>query len=260
MTRALTASDLARQFAELGLHPGDQVLLHSSLSSLGHVIGGADAVIDALLAVVGPGGTVLVPTLTGHEGIGPDADVVFDVAATPAWTGRIPETMRGRVGAIRSLHPTHSVTALGAAAESLTRSHEDTLTPCGIGSPYVRLARRPTGKILLLGVGHESNTTLHAVEELAGSTYHLQKRPAHAIIRTGGGEIARTFWPHAYGTPRRFPAIEPLLVERGAQATGAIGASVARLVSAEALVEIGCGVLRIDPEFLVDRGPGVTST
>lgn len=257
MIEPLTGSDLITQLTELGLQAGQQVLLHSSLSSLGNVIGGADTVIDALLEVLGPEGTLVVPTLTGHKDIGPGADVMFDVAATPSWTGRIPETLRQRDGAIRSLHPTHSVAAWGSAAESLTRGHEETLSPCGIGSPYVKLASRLTGKILLLGVGHNSNTTLHSVEELAGVTYHLQDTPTRAIIRSAGRELVRTFWPHAYGTPRRFPMIEPLLIERGAETTGPVGSSLARLVSAEALIEIGCAVLRIDPEFLIE--PDVTT-
>lgn len=253
MTSSLTAAELARGFTKLGVSADQQILLHSSLSSLGQVVGGADTVIDTLLNILGPEGTLLVPTLTGHEAIGHDADVVFDVASTPAWTGRIPETLRQRHTATRSLHPTHSVAAIGADADHLTRGHEDTLTPCGIGSPYVRLASRPTGWILLLGVGHESNTTLHAVEELAGVSYHLQSRPTRAVIRTASAEIVRTFWPHAYGTPRRFSAIEPLLVERHAQNTSVIGSGLARLVNAKALLDIGRALLQVDPEFFVER-------
>ena len=64
--------DIVRGLRALGLAPGDVVLVHSSLGSLGHVEGGADAVIDALLDTVGTEGTVLVPTLTGSEGL--DAD------------------------------------------------------------------------------------------------------------------------------------------------------------------------------------------
>lgn len=252
MAESLTADDLIAAFGELGVRPGQQVLLHSSLSSLGHVNGGADTVIDALLEVLGPDGTLLVPTLTGHEGVGPDADVLFDVASTPAWTGTIPETLRKRPEAVRSLHPTHSVAAVGADAESLTTGHEDTVSPCGIGSPYARLANRSSARILLLGVGHESNTTLHAVEELAAVPYHLQSRPTRGVIRTGGHELVRTFWPHRYGTPRRFPAIEQLLVERGAQHTGTVGASPARLVDVAALLSLGRALLAIDPGFLVE--------
>jgi aminoglycoside 3-N-acetyltransferase len=249
---SLTGADLVAAFGDLGVRAGQHLLLHSSLSSIGHVIGGADTVIDALLSVLGPDGTLIVPTLTGHEGIGPDADVVFDVRSSPAWTGRIPETLRKRPEALRSLHPTHSVAAIGALADRLTRGHEDTLSPCGVGSPYVRLAEQPSGRILLLGVGHESNTSLHAVEELAAVPYHLQPRPTRAIIRTGDAELVRTFWPHRYGMPRRFPAIEPLLTERGAQSEGSIGASPAKLVNAEALLTLGQALLAIDPEFLVE--------
>lgn len=249
----LTSADLVAAFQQLGVRAGQQVLLHSSLSSMGYVEGGADTVINALLEVIGPSGTLLVPTLTGDEGIGPDADVLFDVESTPAWTGRIPETVRRRSEAVRSLHPTHSVAAIGAAAEALTRGHEDTLSPCGLGSPYVRLAERASGRILLLGVEHESNTTLHAVEELAAVPYHLQTTPTRAIIRTSAGELIRTFWPHQYGTPRRFSAIEPLLVERGAQTSGPVGAATARLVNSEALFTLGQAVLAIDPWFLTEH-------
>jgi aminoglycoside 3-N-acetyltransferase len=250
---SLTGADLVAAFTDLGVRAGQQLLVHSSLSSLGHVIGGAETVIEALLDVLGPTGTLLVPTLTGHEGIGPDADVIFDVASTPAWTGTIPETARRRPDAVRSLHPTHSVAAIGADAESLTQGHEDTLSPCGPGSPYVRLAERPTGRILLLGVGHESNTTLHAVEELAGVGYHLQSKPTRAIIHAGGSELVRTFWPHAYGTPRRFPAIETLLLERAAQVNGRIGPSPAKLIRTDALLALGRALLTIDPTYLVDH-------
>ncbi len=252
---SLTATDLVAAFTDLGLETGQQVLLHSSLSSLGHVVGGADTVIDALLGVLGPSGTLLVPTLTGDEEVGPNADVVFDVASTPAWTGAIPEAVRRRADAVRSLHPTHSVAAIGADATALTQGHEDTLTPCGPGSPYLRLAEQPAGRILLLGVGHDSNTTLHTVEELAGVPYHLQPKPARGVIRTGGSELVRTFWPHRYGTPRRFSAIEPLLLERGIQTSGRIGPSPAKLIRADALVDLGRTLLKVDPDFLVDSAP-----
>src|SRR5215210_5495176 len=95
VTAAMLADDLRR----LGLGEGAVVLVHSSLSRLGNVKGGADAVVDSLLTAVGPTGTVLFPTLTGTEHDGPDAPPVVDVRSTPCWTGRIPETARHRKGA-----------------------------------------------------------------------------------------------------------------------------------------------------------------
>lgn len=235
----------------LGLRRGHHVLVHSSLSSMGHVVGGAPTVVRALLNVVGTTGTVLAPTLTGHEHIGPHEDVVFDLAGSQAWTGAIAETVRTWDGARRSAHPTHSVAAIGAAAQRLTEGHEDCVTPCGPGSPYARLAADPDGVILLVGCGHESNTTLHHVEEVAGSDYHLQPLPVRAVLHLGDRTERRDYWVHRYGTPRNFSAIEPLLVQRELQTLGQVGAATARLMPAGGLVSLGVEVLRAAPGYFV---------
>jgi aminoglycoside 3-N-acetyltransferase len=242
---------LRTELAALGLRPGHHVLVHSSLSSLGHVLGGATTVVEALLDVVGAEGTLVVPTLTGTEHDGLGREVVFDVASSPSWTGVIPETVRQWPGAVRSAHPTHSVAAVGAAARRLTAGHEDCLTPCGTGSPYARLAADPDGMVLLLGCDHESNTTLHHVEEVAGVPYHLQPRPVRCVIRHPDRTQTRDCWIHDWGTPRDFNAIGPLLEERGLQSRGTIGAATALLLPAGPLVVLGVDVLRAAPRFLL---------
>ncbi|MFD2083182.1 aminoglycoside 3-N-acetyltransferase [Actinopolymorpha cephalotaxi] len=252
----IDAEHLGTAFGHLGLRPGHHVLVHSSLSSMGHVDGGAATVVRALLDTVGPEGTVLAPTLTGSEHVGPHAEVVFDLAGTPSSTGVIPETVRTWDGAVRSAHPTHSVAAIGAAARRLTEGHEDCVTPCGPGSPYARLAADPAGMILLLGCDHESNTTLHHVEEVAGSDYHLQPAPVRAVLTLPGRTERRDYWVHRYGTPRNFGAIEPLLVQRGLQSTGPVGAATARLMPASGLVSLGVEVLRAAPRYFVRTAAG----
>jgi aminoglycoside 3-N-acetyltransferase len=234
----ITQPDIAAALADLGLLPGSAVLVHSSLSSFGHVDGGADTVIDALLAAVGAGGTVLVPTLTGSEALAPDNPPYFDPLTTPCWTGRIPETFRQRPTAIRSLHPTHSVAAIGADG------HLDSLSPCDESSPYGRLAAHPQGYVLLIGVTHESNTTMHHIEELAGADYHLQPEPVAAQIVVDGRTITRHMLLHAYGTRRHFSVLEPLLRERGIQRDGRVGEAPLRLIAAGPLVELGLRALR----------------
>lgn len=247
-------SEIAEDLRRLGLREGQHVLVHSSLSSLGRVEGGAPAVVHALLDVLGEGGTLLAPTLTGTEDIVPGGEWLFDAETSRSWTGVIPETVRTWPGAVRSLHPTHSVAAIGAAALRLTRGHEDCVTPCGPGSPYRRLAEEPEGRILLLGCDHEANTTLHAVEEMAAADYHLHEVPIHARIRSGATELRRTLWIHRYGTERRFGALEPLLLERGLQAQGRVGGAIARLVQAQGLVRLGASVLAVAPRFFVAPG------
>lgn len=226
-------------------------MVHSSLSSMGRVEGGAVTVVQALLDVVGTNGTVIAPTLTGSELIGPDTEMRFDVASSPTWAGAVAEAVRTWPGAVRSVHPTHSVAAIGAAAQRLTRGHEDCVTPCGKGSPYARLAADPAGMILLLGCGHESNTTLHHVEELTGVRYHLQPMPVRGVIRCGDRVDTRNYRVHRYGTPRNFAAIEPMLQEKGIQVQGPVGNATAKLMPASRLVSLGLDVLRAAPFFFV---------
>ena len=246
----VTSQDIIRGLQRLGLASGHKVLVHSSLSSLGYVDGGADALIDAVLATVGQAGTMLVPTLTGSEMLSPDNPPRFDPRQTPCWTGRVPETFRHRPNAIRSLHPTHSVAAIGADALSLTQDHLDSITPCDELSPYGKLAAYEDGYVLFIGVGHESNTTLHHVEEIAGVDYHLQKSFARAEIVLDGQVVCRHILLHRYGTPRQFAVLEPLWIERGIQTQTRVGGAVLRFVHARRMVQVAWQCLRTDPRIL----------
>ncbi len=253
-SQGLTAHDITRALRTLGLVPGDLVLVHSSLSSFGYVDGGADAVIDALLTAVAPDGTVLVPTLTGSEQLDADHPPIYDPDETPSWTGRIPETFRRRPEAVRSLHPTHSVAAIGARARELTAGHEHSLTPCGPDSPYGRLARSG-GYILLIGVGHEVNTTFHLVEETVGVPYHMQPGLVAAQVIERGRARTIHLMLHRYGSPREFGRLELALRERGIQRDGQIGQAHVRLVDAGRMVDLACQALRQDPAILLASRP-----
>jgi aminoglycoside 3-N-acetyltransferase len=246
----VSQKDIVRGLHTLGLVEGMDVLVHTSLSSFGFVQGGADAVIDALLQAVGAQGTVLVPTLTGSEALSAQNPPRFDPRQTPCWTGRIPETFRRRPEAIRSLHPTHSVAAIGARARDLTVGHEYAITPCGPDSPYGRLAASG-GYILLLGVTHNVNTTFHHVEESVGVPYHMQPGLVAARIVKERREETVHLMLHRYGPRRDFGRIEPLLCERGIQCEGLIGRSHARLIDAGRMVCLTRQALLQDPTFLL---------
>lgn len=234
----------------LGLDEGAMMLVHSSLSSFGHVEGGADTVIAALLDTVGVAGTVLVPTLTGSELLNAQNPPVFDPDMTPCWTGRIPETFRQHPRALRSLHPTHSVAAIGARAQELLAGHEYSITPCGPDSPYGRLAAGG-GYILLLGVTHSANTTLHHVEELVGARYHMQPGLVAARVIVDGQPQTIHLMLHRYGATRNFGRLEPVYREQGIQRDGRIGRAHVRLLDARRLVEVTRQALLQDPAILL---------
>ncbi len=242
--------DLVSFFKKLGIKVGDSVLVHSSLSSFGHVEGGAGTVIDALLKAVGKEGTVLVPTLTGKPEDGPETPPVFDVRSTPCWTGRIPTEFMKKPDAKRSLHPTHSVSGIGPSTDFLIKNHEDSMTPCGKGSPYYRLAESG-GYILLVGVAHESDTTLHTVEELAEVPYHMQKEPSDATITDrDGNTFKRRLYLHDWGTPRNFEKIDGDLEELGIEKKARVGDSTVRIVDSMRMIEWVLKKLREDIRYL----------
>jgi len=245
---SLISSALGR----LGVSPGATVLVHSSLRSFGWVEGGPDAVIDALLTAAGPEGNVMVPTLTGSPELGPGNPPVFDVRSTPCWTGIIPETFRGRPGAVRSLHPTHSVACIGPDAKSLLDRHHDCPTPCGRRSPYFRLAAG-NGLILLFGVDFESVTLFHTIEELARVPYHLQPDPVKAtIINSRGKKSTRSLYIHKYGDERNFSVMEPMLERAGGMRKGKILESFTRVIKARMLLDLTLARLREDPDLLLE--------
>ena len=157
----LTRRQISSAISGAGVHPGDHVLVHSSLRKLGPVDGGADAVIDALLDAVGAEGTVAMPTFCY---VPPHPH--FDPRETPGRTGALTEVFRRRPGTRRSVHPTHAIAAAGPRADEFLADHHRT-SACGLGSPLDRLTRAGAW-VVLIGVSHTSNTAVHLGEVRAG--------------------------------------------------------------------------------------------
>ena len=245
---------------DLGLTDGDAVLVHSSMNGLGHIDGGPNAVIDALLHVVGSSGTVLFPTLTGTMSDLPENPPRIDLTTTPCWTGLIPETARQRPDAVRSIHPTHSVVALGAYQQQWTAGHELSKSPCDEMSPYYGLMELG-GKILLLGgVDHDSNTSLHCLEELAGVPYHLQDEVTNGTVRMPNGEVITVpnrlhLWRNRYSEQnllRDFNIISESMTAAGYQRATTIGKSTSTLINAAGMRNLVLTILKANPLFLLD--------
>jgi aminoglycoside 3-N-acetyltransferase len=135
------------------------VQVHSSLSRLGYVEGGAETAVDALLETVGPEGTVMVPTFN-HGGA-----EIYDARTTPSSNGAVTEALRQRSDARRSVHPTHPYAAIGPQAEYLVDGHLAVET-FSRRSPLGKLADLG-GWVLLLGIGMQANTAAHIGESMA---------------------------------------------------------------------------------------------
>ena len=159
----ITRVELVAQLQQAGLRSGCHVLVHSSLRSMGPVDGGADTVLDSLLEAVGIAGSVAAPTFHGTR---PCPQPYFDAATTPGKTGILGECLRSRPESLRSIHPSHSLAAIGTHAAGFLSGHLR-YEAVGIGSPFDRIAKA-SGFVLLIGVSHQANTTIHCGEAYAG--------------------------------------------------------------------------------------------
>ena len=117
---AVTQDMIVAGLRRLGLSAGAQVMVHSSLKSFGTVIGGAEAVIRAIMEVLTPVGTLMMPSFNHGRAFELDGPGIFDPLTTPTSNGAIPQTFWQMEGVCRSLNPTHSFAAWGKHARTYT--------------------------------------------------------------------------------------------------------------------------------------------
>lgn len=233
-----------------GLRRGGDVLVHSSLCSMGHVPGGAETVTRGLLEALGSDGTLLMPALS-YEYVDA-AQPVFDVRRTRSCVGTIPEYFRTRPGTIRSVHPTHSVCGIGAQAERILREHHLDDTPCGAHSPY-RVLRDRGGQVLFLGCGLRPNTSMHGVEELARPPYLFGPSVTYRIILPDGNEMEMPCLRHDFtGWAQRYDRVGPLIEDEGLS-TGRILDATVHILECRTMWERGLAALTGDPLFFVEK-------
>ncbi|MFK8025086.1 MAG: aminoglycoside N(3)-acetyltransferase [Ilumatobacter sp.] len=250
--RPATVSSLVDDLDRLGLGRGDTAIVHTSLSALGWVIGGAQAVVEALLAAVGPHGTIVMPTQSGHlsdpaSWMDPPVPAewfdairtempAFDPDVTPTRSmGAVVECFRGHRSSRRSAHPTESFAALGPNAAHIIADHrfDDGF---GESSPLASLYELDA-KILLLGVGHGNDTSLHLAEHRAEWTPKATERISAPMLVDG---------TRAWVTAERlepneddFDQIGSAMADTDIETVGSVGAGTARLMSMRAAVDFG---------------------
>ncbi|MEJ5310445.1 MAG: AAC(3) family N-acetyltransferase [Anaerolineae bacterium] len=240
---------IAQDLRDLGVREGGVLLVHSSLRVLGYVEGGPETVIQALLAALGPEGTLLMPALS-YEHV-TRCSPIFDVRYTPSNVGAIPEYFRLRPGTRRSVHPTHSVCAVGPRTGEMLDDHPLDDTPCGPHSPFHKL-RDVGGQLLMLGCGLHPNTSFHAMEELIVPPYLFGDPLTYTLIDADGRSQQKTYRTHAFiGYEQRYDRLADVLDEPALH-RGRVLAAEVYLIDVPAMWDAALAALRRDALYFVE--------
>ena len=235
MRPELPLEEVTTQLRTLGVTPGSVLLVHTSFRSVRPIEGGPVGLISALRAALGPEGTLVMPAMTSGE-------TVFDPRSTPTRDmGITAELFWRQPGVVRSTHPGGSFAAVGPAAEAIC-APQPLSPPHGVDSPVGRV-HDLGGFVLLLGVGHGENTTLHLAEAIAGVPYSVE----HPCVVEEEGQVRTVMIAETDHCCRNFRRVDEPLRARGLQREGLVGHAAARLCASRDVVAVALELLRQNP-------------
>ncbi|QKY20244.1 AAC(3) family N-acetyltransferase [Halolamina sp. CBA1230] len=249
----VTVDRIAAGLRELGVESDDTLLVHSALSELGWVAGGPQAVVDALQRVLTEDGTLVMPT---HSTQYSDPSVWTNPAVPDDWVdqirdsmppfrpavtptrgmGAVAECFRDDPDAVRSRHPLYSFAAWGSDAEAIVADHSFE-NAMGENSPLAEVYERD-GSVLMLGIDHETNTSLHLAEYRSGVDLGEVTETAPVL---SDDERTMVEWTDIEHDSDDFPEVGAAFEREHPDAVvaGDVGAATAKLVDQPALVDFG---------------------
>lgn len=245
----ITKDDLTRDLWNMGVQPGDVLLVHASLSTIGWVVGDARSVTEALIGAIGDEGTLVMPAFSGDLSDPVDwrnppvpkswidpirrSMPAFDPARTPTrQMGKIAEAFRTWPGVLRSVHPVSSMAALGLHAEDIISRHELAYS-LGDRSPMGKIYELDS-KVLLIGVGHDRNSSLHLAEARA---LHGRRIVRRMPIKQGDQVVWQGYEDVDDDDGKLFPEVGRAFESTGEVTLGQIGLAESRLMKQRRLVD-----------------------
>ncbi len=238
----LTKDDIFRFLEESGIEQEDIVTIHCSLRAIGEIENGADGLIDAFCEYL-KDGLFIVPTHTW-------ANVnrehpIFDVRTTEPCIGTLAKVAAFRADGVRSLHPTHSVAAFGKDAAEFIQGEEKSATPAPVEGWFGRFYEAK-GKVLLVGVGHERNTFLHAVDERLDIPDRINPNTFEVMIKDYDGNLLKSSSIHNHYSvdvgskisTYYFPNYKEIFEQKGAVTYGRLGNALVYICDAKKMTAV----------------------
>ena len=232
----MTPEQIARQLRDLGVEQGGVLLVHTSYRAIRPVDGGPLGLIEALRWAVGASGTLVMPSWGGSD------DEPFDQVVTEASDslGILPKLFWKQPGVLRSAHQ-HAFAAAGPAAGQILGDPLP-LPPHIRESPVGRVWELD-GQVLLLGVNHDADTTVHLAELLAGVPYRV---PKYCTVEQDG-ELVRVDYGENDHCCQRFVLVDEWVRDSGDQVIGPVGQGMGRLIRSRRIVSQVRARLEADP-------------
>jgi aminoglycoside 3-N-acetyltransferase len=232
----VSRAEVTNQLRTLGVEKGGVLLVHTSFRATRPVEGGPLGLIGALRAAIGSDGTLVMPSWSG------DDDRPFDPMTTPASPslGIVADMFWRLPGVLRSDH-VHAFAAVGPEAAGIT-SDPLPLPPHIPESPVGRV-HDLDGQVLLLGVGHDADTTLHLAELLAGVPYRV---PRYCTVLQDGRPVRVEYGENDHCC-ERFALADEWLRAGSLQSEGRVGHAHARLARARDITGLAFEHLAADP-------------
>ncbi|MEN3950768.1 AAC(3)-IV family aminoglycoside N-acetyltransferase [Iodidimonas sp. SYSU 1G8] len=233
--RPVRRAELTGQLRALGVREGGVLLVHTSFRAIRPIEDGPVGLIAALRDAIGSEGTLVMPSWTG------DDESPFDPESTPASPdlGVVADIFWRQPGVRRS-HHAFAFAAAGPAAGAITRDPLP-LPPHIPESPAGRV-HELDGQVLLLGVEHDSDTTIHLAELLASVPYGV---PKHCTVLKDGVPVRIGYRENDHCCDR-FTLVDEWLRQRNLQAEGLVGHGHARLARARDIVSVVSEALAAD--------------
>ena len=240
----LESNQITAQLLSLGVEAGGVLVVHTAFSKLAPLDGGPQGLIGGLRAALGAEGTLVMPSMSD------DDDHPFDPAATPCLAmGVVADTFWRLPGVLRSDNP-HAFAAIGPKAAEITAAHPLNV-PHGLNSPIGRVYELD-GQVLLLGVGHDANTTIHLAENLAQVRYG---RPKY-LMTVNAVQLTRLDYIEIDHCCENFRLLDQWLDADGTQRNGIVGHGQAHLARSRAVVQTALTHLAAD-ETVFLHSPGL---
>lgn len=237
-------AELAACLREVGVRPGDSVMLHSAFSPHFGFTGSIEDLTRVFLDAVAPDGHLFMVSLpyrtSSLEYLGRLKQ--FDVRRTPSMMGLVSEYFRRRPDVVRSLHPTHPILVHGPDAEAIVAAHAACLHPCGPDTPFDRLLALD-GMVVFFNVEFAVFTFFHYLEhrvsaDLPFRLYTDEPSVVPVVDRYGNrGTVTTYVYSREAIRRRRFPVLEAELRRRGAIRSRRIGNGMVEAIRVRDAIE-----------------------